>query len=1728
MSERTKHVSRGVAAFCNAAATLIYKKSKIKEERTLRKKIRNSVLLGLALVMMLGIALVVPTGPKGNSVQASSSPNASIFNFVATSNTECDVRLLDKTVTRAIVPDKATINGREYIVTSVAANGFASAPHLEKVRLPRTIKTIGMSAFMNCVKLESITLPAVQTINTNAFSFTNMNHLIIPRTTTSVGQTILRNCSTKVYVKGPRNQSGWNGNWNGNNSITAVDFDSNFVPSIQYRYIDNSVAPFGIMMFSNATSGYVVDDYQLFVTTSGVDVYIPAMYMGEPVIGIADFAFFGNDMATITIGYADTPIRIGYGAFWGYEGNTVTINREVLFEDDGGMEAECVFYGSLAHTIVLPDTITTLGGSSFQDNYNLKDIHFREPETGLNQTQEQAIVGGLVPTGIVHLPETLTSIGAMAFDGATKISELHIPDSVIDVGMSVFVGWNIPQEIYIGFIDESFLPVGWHSMWKSGIANLSIINYATPQTFTITYNLYGGVHSGNPDTYTPKDSLIVLNDATRTGYIFGGWFTALMGGTQVYSIATGTTGNIDLHARWTAITYTITYNSNKPSNASGTITGATGTRTYTFDVPDSLEPSGFNLIGWTANGWNTQANGSGTSYTDGFSPVLNWANTQSANITLYQQWVAKTYTVTYHENRPATASGAVTGTTAVSTHTYDTASALRANGFALAGWTFMGWTDGSGNSYAPGQMISTLSDGGAIALFAQWTENSYTIAYNSNKPSTATGTMSGTMGTSSHVYDIASPLLANGFSLTGWTFIGWKDAAGNDYLPGQLVSTVATSGTGTLFAQWTQNPYTVTYNSNKPSNASGTVTGTMDSSSHLYDVASTLRNNAFVLPGWTFAGWATSANGSVVYANQAAVSTLATGGSVTLFARWTQNAYTITYDTNRPSKASSLVAGSTPNSSHTYDVSSALTSNGYTLTGWTFAGWSTTATGSVVYANNASVSTFVTSGTGTLFAQWTQNTYTVVYDANRPSGASNQVAGTMANSTFIYDEVHNLRNNVFTLTGWTFAGWNTAANGSGTGYTNAEEVTNLRTTGSITLFAQWVRNQYTITYHGNRPGNASNSVTGNTEASVFNYDEASNLRANGFALVGWTFAGWATSANGAVVYSNQASVTNIIGTPNLFARWTQNTYTVVYHANRPSNASSTVGGTMANSVYTYDAATSNLRNNAFALTGWNFAGWATSSTGAVVHGNQAAVLNWSPDNGAVINLYARWTARTFTVTLDRQGGAGGTASVTATFDSAMPSATGPNVRTGYSFNGYWTGTGGTGTQYYTNSMASARTWNIANTTTLYAHWINNTYQVTYGANGGSGSMLNSQHQYDIASNLRANSFTRTGYTFQGWNTQANGSGTARANEASHGNLTSSGTVTLFAQWSPITFTIDVMYYFEDFNNPGLYFGLMQSVYNIFTGTYDVSRTVTMNETAGDGNYHFNNKIALLTQEDYMNMVTYANPFLGNLNIVSTARTFTILNPTTVQGHRVMYAAFYKWVQPPGGGSCVAEGTMITLADGSQKAVETLKGNESLLVWNFHTGTYDAANIVFIESSEKKLLEVVHLFFADGTDIKIIGHHAYWSFCQNRYVNFTEENAHRFIGQFFKKQTGDMQGFERVELIDVQVYFEMTSAWSPVTVGHLNFYTNGMLSMPGATAPFMNVFEVDADTMSFDQVQMLADIAFYGVFCYSELAHLGPVEFFNALQLQNLKIAIGKGMMTWEDLVALGERFAEFM
>ena len=188
--------------------------------------------------------------------------------------------------------------------------------------------------------------------------------------------------------------------------------------------------------------------------------------------------------------------------------------------------------------------------------------------------------------------------------------------------------------------------------------------------------------------------------------------------------------------------------------------------------------------------------------------------------------------------------------------------------------------------------------------------------------------------------------------------------------------------------------------------------------------------------------------------------------------------------------------------------------------------------------------------------------------------------------------------------------------------------------------------------------------------------------------------------------------------------------------------------------------------------------------------------------------------------------------------------------------------------------------------------------------------------------------------------------------------------------------------------------------------------------------------------------------------------------------------------------------------------------------------YSSAPIVFVDSELTGHYEVITLTFSDDTAVEVISEHGFRDADLNEYV-YLDENAEDYIGHSFLKQSGNIM--TEVVLTGVDISTEITEAYSPVTYGHLCYYVNGMLSMPGGIDGLFNIFDVDPDTLTIDEESYAADIAEYGLYTYEEFSEIFPVseDVFEAFNGKYLKVAIGKGLITPDLIGELIEGYSEF-
>ena len=629
--------------------------------------------------------------------------------------------------------------------------------------------------------------------------------------------------------------------------------------------------------------------------------------------------------------------------------------------------------------------------------------------------------------------------------------------------------------------------------------------------------------------------------------------------------------------------YTVTYNYNG-SGASNTTAKATS----------------------TFNGWAKTAGGSVVLlYPASFNDVDDLTTTHGATANLYANWTL--------------------GTVKLPTPT-------------RTGYTFGGWYKEAACTNKVGNGGATYTPTAGVTLYAKWTVNKYKLTVDPNG-----GTWGGSSASQSFTQNynttkaIANPTRA-GYAFDGWTKSGTGTLSGTTWTFG--------AGDGTLKAKWAVNTMTLKYHVNGGTITTGTgsdrfrkgsdnlVERSTDSGGTWADVTNNLSITSDAYPNlWNVGSltiaktgyhvngteaWNTKADGTGISVNQdySASSTanpatayringnahLTASKTVTLYANWKANTYSVAYNGN------GATSGSMANSAHTYGTAKALTANAYkreyTVTynyngsgaasttakaTSTFNGWATSATGAKAYNNAQSVTNLTTANgaTVTLYANWTLGKVTL------PTP---------------------------TRTGYTFGGWykeaactNKAGDG-GAAFTP---------TAGVTLYAKWNPISYTVSYNGN------GATSGETASSEHSYGVAKNLTKNGFqraftvafdmngaeeaapAPVTATseFDGWAKTASGARAYGDQQSVSNLTTTGGatvaLYAKWNQATVTLPTPGERD---------------------------------GYKFAGWYKEAAGANKVGDAGAVVTPT----ANMTLYAKWNPdNVYTVDYDGNGATSG-------------------------------------------------------------------------------------------------------------------------------------------------------------------------------------------------------------------------------------------------------------------------------------------------------------------------------------------------------------------------------------------------------------------------------------------------------------------------------------------------------
>ena len=618
--------------------------------------------------------------------------------------------------------------------------------------------------------------------------------------------------------------------------------------------------------------------------------------------------------------------------------------------------------------------------------------------------------------------------------------------------------------------------------------------------YTVTFDGNGATGGSMADQVflENEEKALTANDYTREGYNFLGWSIAKENGSVDYADEkiTKMYSNMTLYAVWEPLTYKVTVNYNDDTNASATDDAAEYDSVLTLPTAETMSytKTGHTFSHWEANGEKVKD----ATYTVKGETILNAV------------WTPNKYSVNFATGNGA--SGSMPGSNDVS---YGTVFLLPEPSFTvMEGYTFLGWYDKDGNKIE-GTTITVTEE---VTLTAQWQIATYTITYDLNGVAGSIDTATVEHGNEYSLAMLGGIEVPKGKTFGGWLVSGSSDAAQNGMkVEGQPIGAVKSNLTVT--AVWNDIKFTVTYYTDstlttvhqeftdivydhehviisgdglkaptetvefyawdmyvggevqaewipgEKFNAKANYTFApqwIDKSMRTYTMSfnlgastSTLapitarEGKYFLMPfggdlippaGMHFGGWEV---GGVQYIDtdpKAEGDTL----ELTATALWIPNEITVTYfDGDRQ-------IGETENLTYLQQYSvkpwPETVPEGKVFAGWLYA--------DIIYPEN-SVFAEVTESME-FVAQW-KNTYTLSYNANGGNG-------TMVNQTFIEDVPQGLSENLFGYPGYTFTGWNTAADGTGTAYTDLQA--DVKLTENTTLYAQWLINTYTITFDG--------------------------------------------------------------------------------------------------------------------------------------------------------------------------------------------------------------------------------------------------------------------------------------------------------------------------------------------------------------------------------------------------------------------------------------------------------------------------------------------------------------------------------------------------------------------------------------------------------------------------------------------------------------------------------------
>ena len=714
---------------------------------------------------------------------------------------------------------------------------------------------------------------------------------------------------------------------------------------------------------------------------------------------------------------------------------------------------------------------------------------------------------------------------------------------------------------------------------------------------------------------------------------------------------------------------------------------------------------------------------------------------------------------------------------------------------------------------------------------------------------------------------------------------------------------------------------------------------------------------------------------------------------------------------------------------------------------------------------------------------------TIVFEFN-----GGKMSNTSADVTHYFTSVHegetiSLNDYQLTKTGHTFEGWYVSKDNGVTLTTKIDD--NYIFNENTKLYAKWNINQYDIVYH--------DKYTIPPETQHVLYNETIHISSMILEHTGYSFLGWTRYENEITVeFFPGQSVSNLSiingDVVDLYSIWTTNSYSIVYNANNGYNAPSNLDNVAFDEEVT-------LSNDEPTRMGYTFLGWSTNSRATEPDYRPGdKVKNLVSDDDGKVTLYAVWAPNTYTIKYDANGGihAPEDQSNLAYGSSIKLRSTVPTWE-GRVFKGWARDPYASYASYAPGDTVTNLVADADGVVTLYAVWNLVTFRIEYNANEGANPPSTSSYlTYNTPFNgITTSQPTRSGFTFKGWSTSPTGnveftSGQILTPEDVNGLYNGSDISTLYAVWSVNQYQItidktnaevkiDVGIGFK--NEKGYNFGAIINV------------TTTFAES--------DNRICTVKKvKDGTEIVKYEEKWNGNKYYF----------------YFVMPAEDVK-INASSNSSCIASGSLITLADGSTTKVENLHQGDAVLVFNHETGDFDISFISYIENDGYDYYNTLTLYFEDNVSVKVITEHGFFDNTLNKYVMINEYNVKDYIGHSFFNTTYNGRCYEnkKLKLLSYKYEEEYLNTYSFVTAIHYNHFVNGFLGMATGIDGLYNFFDYD-ENMKYDEISKKRDIELYGLATYEEWSDYLSYEEFVMFNGQYVNVSIGKGMVTREQLI----------